>query len=60
MIPDSRVFFPFVDLKYGWEVNKNFTIMPRTRLFFTRMAKNDPAVMTKFAAWPEILIFGTF
>lgn len=57
---DSRVYYPFVDLKYGWEVNRNFTILPRTRLFFTRAAENDGRYITKFTTWPEIIIFGSF
>jgi hypothetical protein len=57
---DSRVYYPFVDLKYGWEVNRNFTILPRMRLFFTRAAENDGRYITKFAAWPELIIFGSF
>lgn len=59
-IADSRIFYPFVDMKYGWEVNKNFTILPRTRLFFTRAAENDGRYITKFITWPEIIIFGSF
>jgi len=57
---DSRVMYPFVDLKYGWAVNKNFTITPRTRLFFTRAAGNDSKYITKFTTWPELIIFGSF
>ena len=59
-ITNSRIYYPFVDLKYGWAVNKNFTIMPRTRLFFTRAAKIDPTYHTKFYTWPEIMLFGAF
>jgi hypothetical protein len=57
---DARVLYPFVDVKYGWAVNKNFTIMPRTRLFFTRAAHIDATYHTKFYTWPEIMLFGTF
>lgn len=59
-IADSKVLYPFVDLKYGWAVNKNFIIMPRTRLFFTTPAKNDATYKSKFYTWPEIMLFGTF
>jgi hypothetical protein len=59
-ITDSRVAYPFVDLKYGWAVNKNFIIMPRTRLFFTTPAKNDATYKSKFYMWPEVMLFGTF
>jgi hypothetical protein len=56
----SRAYYPFVDVKYGWAVNKNFTIKPRTRLFFTRAAKNDSKYVTKFVTWPEIILYGEF
>ncbi|MGA2507967.1 MAG: hypothetical protein ABSF80_10875 [Chitinispirillaceae bacterium] len=56
----ARVLYPFVDVKYGWAVNKNFIIMPRTRLFFTRPAKSDAVYKSKFYTWPEIMLFGTF
>jgi len=59
-ITDSRVMYPFFDLKYGWAVNKNFIIMPRTRLFFTTPAKNDVTYKSKFYMWPEVMLFGTF
>jgi hypothetical protein len=57
---NGRVYYPFVDVKYALKVNKNFTIMPRTRLFFTRAAENDGRYITKFTTWPELIMYGSF
>lgn len=54
--------YEFIDLKYGWGVAKNFTIMPRTRVYLGQVA--DPAGTTKKAnnmrVWPELMLFGAF
>ena len=49
--------YPFVDLKYGWNINKNFIIMPRCRLFFV-----FPKVAWdyKLATRPELILSGSF
>jgi hypothetical protein len=49
--------YPFVDLKYGWSVNKNFIIMPRCRLFFVYpKAVYDSKLTTR----PELIFTGSF
>jgi hypothetical protein len=56
-VDSTQVIYPFVDLKYSWAVNKNFTIMPRTRMFFTiPEVKYDMKLQVR----PEIILFGTF
>ena len=54
--------YEFIDVKYGWGVAKNFTIMPRTRVYLGQVA--DPAGTTTKAStlrvWPELLLFGAF
>jgi hypothetical protein len=49
--------YPFVDLKYGYPLNKNFIVMPRVRLFFSQPHTTYSSMLT---AWPELMIFGTF
>jgi hypothetical protein len=49
--------YPFVDLKYGYPLNKNFIVMPRVRLFFSLPHTTYSSMLT---AWPELMIFGTF
>jgi hypothetical protein len=49
--------YPFVDLKYGWSVNKNFVIMPRCRLFFSYP---KAAYASKLTTRPEIIFVGSF
>jgi len=56
-VDSTQVIYPFVDLKYTWAVNKNFNIMPRTRMYFILPeVKYD----MKLQVWPEIILFGTF
>jgi hypothetical protein len=56
---DSTVndLYPFVDLKYGWSVNKNFIIMPRIRLFYI-----FPKTVWdyKLTTRPELIFTGSF
>ncbi|MDD5673763.1 MAG: hypothetical protein PHC61_06355, partial [Chitinivibrionales bacterium] len=49
--------YPFVDLKYGWAVNKNFILMPRCR-FFIQLPKT--AYDYKLTTRPELIFTGTF
>jgi hypothetical protein len=49
--------YSFFDLKYGWAVNKNFTVMPRVRLFGVMpKVKYD----SKLATRPELILSGAF
>ncbi|HEX2959673.1 MAG TPA: hypothetical protein VHO70_22745 [Chitinispirillaceae bacterium] len=56
MKKDSLEIYPFVDLKYGWNVNKYFTIMPRFRGFW--FIYPDETVKTLIR--PEIIFTGSF
>jgi hypothetical protein len=49
--------YSFVDLKYGWLLNKNFIVMPRLRLFIT-MPKT--AYDSKLTTRPELILTGSF
>ncbi len=49
--------YSFVDLKYGWSVNKNFVIMPRCRLFF---AYPKAYYNSKLTTRPELIFIGSF
>lgn len=49
--------YSFVDLKYGWAVNKNFIIMPRVRLF---IAMPKVTYDSKLTTRPELILNGTF
>jgi hypothetical protein len=53
---NSQILYPFVDLKYGWGVNRHFIIMPRVRVFLTNPEKGASVIQT----WPEIMLFGVF
>jgi hypothetical protein len=55
-IEDETTFYPFVDAKYIWGVNKYFTITPRVRLFITNAANNDYTVITR----PELMFTSAF
>jgi hypothetical protein len=49
--------YPFLDIKYGWSVNKNFIIMPRCRLFYIfPKAMYDYKLTTR----PELIFTGSF
>jgi hypothetical protein len=53
--------YGFVDLKYGWAIEKNFIVTPRIRLFYT----SPKAVATatydnKLTIRPELILTGTF
>ena len=54
--------YEFIDLKYGWAVAKNFTIMPRTRLYLSQLATPAGTTMKTYneRAWPELMLFGAF
>lgn len=47
----------FVDMKYGWLLNKNFIVMPRLRFFYSTF-KN--VYDSKLRIRPEIILNGTF
>jgi hypothetical protein len=49
--------YVFVDLKYGWLLNKNFILMPRVRLFIS-MPKTG--YDSKLTTRPELIFNGTF
>ncbi len=51
--------YPFIDLKYGWMVNKNFTIMPRCRLFVV-LPHSSSKYSSKITTRPEIILTGSF
>ncbi len=53
---DSLEVYPFVDLKYGWNVNKHFTLMPRMRGFWYIY----PNEKVKSLVRPEIIFAGSF
>ncbi len=55
-------WYPFFDIKYAWAINKNFSITPRVRLFFTELNQNAPtnAYNNQLKTRPEIIITGTF
>lgn len=53
---DATIISPFLDVKYGHLLNKNFIIMPRTRVFVF-MYENDAA---KIRIWPELIFTGNF
>ncbi len=50
----------YVDAKYGWDINKNFQIMPRIRFFLTSYADNNASLDSKQEIRPELLITGKF
>jgi hypothetical protein len=54
--------FQFVDLKYGWAVNKNFIIMPRARVYLGQVpnAFGENKDAANFKIWPELMVFGSF
>ncbi|NLD98935.1 MAG: hypothetical protein GX640_03605 [Fibrobacter sp.] len=54
-LDDNLTLYPFVDLKYGWAVNKYFVITPRVRLFVSA-AENNTTIATR----PEIMFTGSF
>lgn len=49
--------YSFIDLKYGWAVNKNFIVMPRIRLFIGMF---KTMYDSKLTTRPEIILNGTF
>lgn len=56
MKKDSMEVYPFVDLKYGWNVNKFFTLMPRIRGFWYIYPNETVKTMIR----PEIIFTGAF
>jgi hypothetical protein len=56
MKKDSLEVYPFVDLKYGWNVNKYFTLMPRFRSYWYIY----PDERVKTILRPEIIFNGSF
>ena len=55
--PDIDDIYEFVDLKYGWMLNKNFIIMPRLRLF---IAEPKVTFDSKLTTRPELIFTGSF
>ena len=53
---ESKEIYPFIDLKYGWGLNKHFTIMPRVRCYWYNLPENQHNIMT----WPELIFTGSF
>jgi hypothetical protein len=56
MKKDSLEVYPFVDLKYGWNVNKYFSLMPRMRGFWYIYPNETVKTMIR----PEIIFTGAF
>lgn len=56
VLKDNLTLYPYVDLKYGWAVNKYFVIMPRVRLFVTTEANDNLTIKTR----PEVIFTGSF
>jgi hypothetical protein len=50
-------WYPFVDLKYGWALTKNFILMPRVRFF---MAVPHVKYNLKETTRPELIFTGVF
>lgn len=59
-VADSKSSYLFGDVKYGFNCNKNFVIMPRVRFFMTTYAKTDMARESKLEIRPELMFTGQF
>jgi len=52
----SRTLYPYADIKYGWNVNGSFVIMPHLRMYVTDHNNNDLTVISR----PEMVFMGSF
>ncbi|MFH0921502.1 MAG: hypothetical protein V1913_14215 [Fibrobacterota bacterium] len=58
---DSKSSYIYFDGKYGWDVNKNFQIMPRVRIFLTQFDKLATTTLeSKMETRPEVIFTGKF
>jgi hypothetical protein len=55
-IADNLTIYPFVDLKYGWALNKFFAMTPRVRMFVTKEANDNFSIATR----PELMFTASF
>jgi len=55
---ESRTAWDVLDIRYGWNINKNFMIMPRVRLFGNQSFA--PNGIDNIRAWPELIFSGSF
>lgn len=53
---DSREIYPYIETKYNWALNKNFSVIPRLRIFITTTDTEKTSVKTR----PEIIFSGAF
>ena len=53
---NSAIYYPFIDLRYAIALNKNFSITPRGRMFFTNNSDNSGILLIR----PELIISGSF
>jgi hypothetical protein len=53
-------WYPFVDLKYGLALNKNFILMPRIRLFFSEPKAAVGGATHLLNSRPELIFTGVF
>lgn len=59
-IDDSKSSYSVIDTKYAYAANKNFTIMPRFRVYMTTLAENDMTNDSKMTLRPELIFIGKF
>lgn len=61
-LTNNMSYYEFIDVKYGWSVAKNFTIMPRTRVYLGQVADLAGTTMKTYneRLWPELMLFGAF
>lgn len=53
---NSLIKYPFIDLKYGLALNKNFSIIPRLRFFITLNHDESSLLIGR----PELIVSGSF
>ncbi len=58
-VDKSNSSYVYADAKYGWDLNKNFQIMPRLRLFISQLEETD-ANKSEMEIRPEIIFTGKF
>ncbi|MBL8029543.1 MAG: hypothetical protein JNL74_24220 [Fibrobacteres bacterium] len=58
-VVDSKSGYVYADAKYGWDVNKNFQIMPRVRFFLKQYEKTN-ANTSEQEIRPELIFTGKF
>jgi hypothetical protein len=58
--PKVAAIYPFVDLKCGFSLNKNFIVTPRCRFFISSFSDETADYKSKLTIRPELIFTGMF